>query len=137
MVFAFIFRPEVNTEDFSGVRKKNFPAGRSSSELSAHQMAPSGVIAHCRGRRALAPMEIISSRPTASLLYSPWDGDSDTRRAVMLCLRVATVVRSIDVMTLPSYSWYCNVELCQLFREVGDQGHRPKHRQTKLGRTVR
>ena len=34
-------------------------ASPSSSELSAHQMAPSGVIAHWLGRRALEPMEII------------------------------------------------------------------------------
>ena len=32
---------------------QKLPASRSSSELSAHQMPPSGVIAHLRGRRAL------------------------------------------------------------------------------------
>ena len=40
---------------------KKLPASPSSSELSAHQTAPSGVIAHQRGRRALEPMEIFSS----------------------------------------------------------------------------
>ena len=63
----------VESDDFSRSAKvQKLPASRSSSELSAHQMAPSGVIAHKRGRRALEPMEIISSRPTATSLYSPW-----------------------------------------------------------------
>ena len=40
--------------DFSSSEKfKNSPLVAASSELSAHQMAPSGVIAHWRGRRAL------------------------------------------------------------------------------------
>ena len=40
---------------------QKLPASRSSSELSAHQMAPSGVIAHWRGRPALELTEIFSS----------------------------------------------------------------------------
>ena len=81
MIFAFFlhgysamyFSIRGRVGDFRGVRKfKKLTASRSSSELSAHQMAPSGVIAHKRGRRALEPMGIISSSPTASSLYSPW-----------------------------------------------------------------
>ena len=46
------------SQDFHGVRQfKNPPVSPSSSEVSAYQMAPSGVIAHWRGRRALEPMD--------------------------------------------------------------------------------
>ena len=50
---------------------QKLPASRSLSELSAHQMAPSGVIAHSRGRRALEPMRMLPSSSTVSSLYSP------------------------------------------------------------------
>ena len=81
MIFAFIFHGySAMFVSFRGrvgrfsrsAKVQKLPASRSSSKLSAHQMAPSGVIANWRGRRALEPMEIISSRPTASSLYSPW-----------------------------------------------------------------
>ena len=36
-----------------------------------------------------------------------------------VCLCVATVVRSVDVTTFPSCSWYCNVQLFQLCRVPG------------------
>ena len=43
-------------------------------------MAPSGVIAHWRGRRALEPMEIFSSVQRRARSTPLRDGDSDTRR---------------------------------------------------------
>ena len=72
---------EVELGRFSRSAKvQKLPASRSSSELSAHQMAPSGVIAHWRGRRALEPMEIFSSVQRRARSTPLRDGDSDTRR---------------------------------------------------------
>ena len=59
---------------------QQLPASRSSSELSAHQMAPGGVIAHQRGRPALEPMEILSSVQRRARCIPLWDGDSEPRR---------------------------------------------------------
>ena len=59
---------------------QELPASRSSSELSAHQMTPSGVIAHWRGHRALEPMEIFSSVQRRARSTPLRDGDSEPRR---------------------------------------------------------
>ena len=68
MVFAFIIHgPRLTVFRFESRRRvghfsrsakvQELPASPSSSELSAHRMAPGGVIAHLRGRRAREPMD--------------------------------------------------------------------------------
>ena len=126
------------------------PASRSSSELTAHQMAPSGVIAHQRGRPALEPMEILPSRPTTSSLYSPqgWQlRPSSSMFDVFVALRAFPLFFVFPSFSLwrtlryygvwlqwyAVFSWYWSygygaVGLRRLCREVVDQGHRPKER---------
>ena len=80
MVFAFIlygysWSPEVESDDFRGVRKFKI-----SPLVSAHPMALSGVIAYLRGRRALKPIRAECSSlapagviPHTSPLFHPSD----------------------------------------------------------------
>ena len=60
---------------------QKLPASCRSSELSAHQMPPSRVIAHVRGRPALEPMEILSSVQWRARCTPLKDGDSEPRRS--------------------------------------------------------
>ena len=52
---------------FRAGKVQNFPASFSSSELSAHQMAPGGVIPHWRSRRALQLLSL-HMRPSRLLV---------------------------------------------------------------------
>ena len=60
---------------------QKLPACPSTSELSTHQMAPSGVIAHKRGRPALEPVEILSSVQRRARCTPLRDGDLEPRRS--------------------------------------------------------
>ena len=111
MLFAFIlrgcratfrcWRPRGRVGRFSRSAKvRKLPAGCGSSELSAHQRAPSGGRCALRGRPALEPMEILSSVQRRELGRTPLgDGDSEPRRSsprwtVFLCASSFALSRS-------------------------------------------
>ena len=52
---------QLDSRSRRSAKVQKLTASRSSSELSAHQMAPNGVIAHLRARPALEPMKIFPS----------------------------------------------------------------------------
>ena len=109
---------------------KKLLASRSSSELSAHQMAHSGVIAHLWGRRALEPMGTISSSgelavlPLGMAIQTLIDHVGRFRRASFLrafplffgFLFMAYVVSFVFLWLLvrPTIQLLSNLQLCLL-----------------------
>ena len=125
--------PDVESDYFRGVRK--FKNSRQSQLIRAERSESS----HWRGRRALEPMEIIFTRPTASLLCSPWGWrcrHSSTMLDVFVVppsfalsrtsldsLFMAYVVSFVFLWLLvrPAIQLLSNLQLCLLCRVVGDQ----------------